>query len=80
VREVRGERLLVRPPLHDHDAVVVDGVGRERVVQAPRFLRTGALDVRANGFEQCSATLRLDLDSADNQNLHGDPLRPGAAA
>jgi hypothetical protein len=74
---MRGERVLVRPPFHDHDAVIFDRVGRERVVEATRLLRAGALDVGADGSQQGRATLRLDLDRADDQNLHGHPLLTG---
>jgi hypothetical protein len=77
VREMRGQRLLVRPAFHDHDAVVVHGVGHERIVQAARLIPASALDVGPDSLEQRRAALRLDLDGADDQNLHGHPLLTG---
>jgi hypothetical protein len=52
---MRGERVLVRPPFHDHDAVIVDRVGGERVVEATRLLRAA----RRCGSTSMVPTIRI---------------------
>ena len=56
----------------DHDdAVVVDGVRGEGILEATRFFSARLLHERANCREQSAPVCRIDRDSADDQDLHG---------